>query len=103
MLVYNVFLESRMFKKDIRIKNMIRWIDLNNQACYPVNIKTTDDREYVEKINQHMKHKCSEASNGCINKDGFCKRGYSTMSVRETTFDKRGYPVYGKKLRTIFE
>jgi len=80
----------------------IKWIDTHIQACYPQEVETDDDEDYEDKINQHMKHKCAEAKNGCLDKNGYCKRGYTSMIVRETTFDERGYPVYGKKTKDDF-
>ena len=59
-----------------------------------------DDSEYYACVERHMVHVCSNAVNGCLDKDGNCKRGYKRREVMEcTTLDENGYPIYRRPNR----
>ena len=72
----------------IRISNMptsedkncqLEWKSQHIHSCAPRG----DDCAYYTKerrdvVRQHMLHKCSSASNGCL-KDGKCTRGYDSL------------------------
>ena len=56
-----------------------------------------DDKRYYTYVHQHMIHHCAVAVNGCKKSlTTKCKRGYEDMSICDTHFDDRGYPVYEK-------
>ena len=57
-----------------------------------------DDVQYFEAVNRDMIHVCSCAVNGCLDKDGCCKRGYKNRAVVPLTMlDDNGYPVYRRR------
>ena len=59
-----------------------------------------DDSEYYACVERHMTHVCSNAVNGCLDKDGNCKRGYRRREVMATTtLDENGYPIYRRPNR----
>lgn len=74
----------------------LRWISEHIQARLP---EPGTDPKYETLVLNNMLHKCSDAINGCLNKDGICKRGYQTNIVtHENSFNERGYPVYYRPL-----
>ena len=59
-----------------------------------------DDSEYYACVERHMTHVCSNAVNGCLDKEGNCKRGYRRREVMATTtLDENGYPIYRRPNR----
>ena len=59
-----------------------------------------DDSEYYACVERHMTHVCSNAVNGCLDKEGNCKRGYKRREVMDTTtLDENGYPIYRRPNR----
>ena len=45
-----------------------------------------------------MMHSCKQAENGCLDKDGNCRRGYQNDKLRPvTTLDDNGYPSYRRR------
>ena len=73
-----------------------RWIS----AKLPVpRDDETDDVElrYCELVKSHMTHLCrANDVNGCLDKDGFCKKKFSPITVPETFLDEKSYPVYAR-------
>ena len=75
------------------------WIDKYISAKMPVidENSSQDDKEYHQKVNDYMIHKCYSASRGgCLLKDGQCKRNYNKELISETHFDECGFPVYAR-------
>ena len=73
------------------------WIDANLSAKMPIITDTSseEDIRYAKLVKDHMVHKCADAVNGCLNKNGRCKRGYQDTTIcQNTSFDIKGYPVY---------
>ena len=59
-----------------------------------------DDKKYCEAVEQHMIHVCSNAVNGCLDRNNDCKRGYRRRDVMDiSTLDDNGYPVYRRRSR----
>ena len=57
-----------------------------------------EDRRYYKAVEDHMMHKCKLAENGCLDKNNFCKRGFSNDQVRPfTSIDENGYPTYRRR------
>ena len=68
----------------------------------PPHGSTDDYNAYLEAVNRDMIHVCSSAVNGCLDKDGVCKRGYRNRTIRfYTTLDDNGYPVVYRRRRDI--
>jgi hypothetical protein len=78
------------------IVDCCNWIDEWILAEMPDPVK---EPELYSKVNNHMLHKCSKnIVNGCINKSGFCKRGFSNEDlIMSTYFDEKGYPIYRRR------
>ena len=87
-----------------------KWIDHWISAELPDPI---EQKELYCAVSNHMLHECSNRVNGCIGKNGLCKKGFkytyifiiyinlkgfSNLNIREkTSFDEKGYPLYRKK------
>jgi len=57
-----------------------------------------EDRRYFKAVQDHMMHSCKQAENGCLDKDGNCKRGYQNDKLRPVTIlDENGYPSYRRR------
>ena len=70
----------------------IIFIDEHIRARYPTQ---GQDTHYAQLITEHMVHRCSDASNGCLDSNNLCKRGYpKPTGTSTTTFDDREYPIY---------
>ena len=39
-------------------------------------------------------HKCRRAANGCLDESNICKSKFNDHTTHETTFDRKGYPIY---------
>jgi hypothetical protein len=57
-------------------------------------------------IGEQMLHHCADAVNGCLDKNGNCKRQYGTFVENDaTSFNEYGYPIYkrpnNKDLRVV--
>ena len=74
----------------IRLSNMptredkngqLEWLSQHIHSCAP---REHDCAYYTKErrdvVRQHMLHKCSSASNGCL-KDGKCTRGYDSLVI----------------------
>ena len=73
---------------------------------YAESPKFKDDLTYFEGIrNMHVhKHSGNHLVNGCLDKNGVCKKGYSNTVIRQhTTFSKEGFPQYRRrKMEDLF-
>jgi hypothetical protein len=57
-----------------------------------------EDIRYYKAVEDHMIHCCAQAENGCLDKNGKCKRGYQNDEVRPfSTLDENGYPTYRRR------
>jgi hypothetical protein len=66
----------------------------------PTNQSSEEDWKYFNCVEQNMIHVCSNAVNGCLDKNGNCKRGYRSREAMEsTTLDHNGYPIYRRPNR----
>jgi hypothetical protein len=76
--------------------------DIELQLLNPIQLQNYQKKKdnhimYCKFIDGYMTHSCSDAVNGCIDKNGLCKRGYMTRKINTTnSFDHKGYPVYHK-------
>jgi hypothetical protein len=79
----------------------LMWIAHNICAKFqdisPNNSNELNQRN--ERINQLVRkfliHRCAAASNGCLDKNGNCKRGYKDTAVNYfNSFSPAGFPVY---------
>ena len=77
------------------------WIDANLSAEMPItqdNLISDEEKEYARKVRMHMKHHCCTAVNGCLDKDGRCKKGYHDTVIADTSFTKQnGRVVYRRR------
>jgi len=62
-----------------------------------------EDRLYYELVQSQMIHVCSNAVNGCLDKNNNCKRGFKNReATTETTLDEKGYPKYKRPTERDF-
>ena len=62
------------------------------------DLSSPEDQLYCKTVQDNMIHKCSDAINGCIDKNGGCRRGYKNEERRPlTTLDENGYPTYRRR------
>ena len=63
-----------------------------NEQASPEETRT---QKLYNLVHKNMTHKCALAENGCINKNGECKRGYHKTTVSQSSsFDNKGFPIY---------
>lgn len=74
------------------------WIQQHISTTSPIISESSSDEErlYAEYVDTFMTHGCRGGVNGCLDKDGICKRKYSQQRepTFNTEFDEKGYPVY---------
>ena len=84
---------------------LVKWIDEFVSARCPAITDSSphQDIKYAELVKNHMTHKCSNAVNGCIKKDGTCKSRFDSNTIGETNITPGGYTRYRRdKLRDLF-
>ncbi len=68
------------------------WIDTNLSAEMPIiqdnNLNSEKEIEYARKVTKHMKHHCCSAVNGCLDKDGRCKKGFHDTVITHPSYTK---------------
>ena len=77
----------------------ILFIDKYISAQMPVVTAESSDEEieYFEKVTKYMTHECrGGVVNGCLNDDGICTKGFSGITVDQTSFDEKKYPIYAR-------
>jgi len=74
------------------------WIQQHISTTMPIisDSSSDEERQYAEFVDKFMTHGCRGGVNGCLDKDGICKRKYSQHRepTLSTEFDEKGYPVY---------
>jgi len=65
----------------------VKLVDRFLSARKPVISATSSmqDIAYEDIVGRHMKHKCNNAVNGCLDKNGRCTKGFQDHSIREHT------------------
>lgn len=59
-------------------ENQLKWIKKYIDTCVPRERNVNYSVKRRDLVKQHMLHKCSNASNGCL-KNGKCSRGYDSL------------------------
>ena len=64
-------------------------------------LSSEEDIRYYKAVEDHMIHCCcAQAENGCLDKNGKCKRGYQNDEVRPVSIlDENGYPTYRRRAK----
>ena len=74
------------------------WIQQHIATTMPIvsELSSEEDKRYAEYVDRYMIHGCRGGANGCLDKDGVCKRKYSKQRepTFSTEFDEKGYPIY---------
>lgn len=78
----------------------IDFMDKYISAKRPVFDDDPNDPEHIRYcglVDTHMTHKCcTNDVNGCLDKDGICKKKFSPLTVANTCLDEKSYPIYAR-------
>jgi len=86
--------------RDLRPEEQSEWIDASISARMP---SRDDDPELLELVKKFMVHKCSTDVNGCLDKDGQCRKHFDRNIPNEkTTFDSKGFPMYKRDQDSLY-